>query len=208
MLSIDILFLFLVTTFVVVLSPGPAAIAVTAEAASNGFNRSVWLIFGIAIANVIFFILSATGIAALILTSSLLFSIIKWLGVAYLVYLGLNALLRKSGPINFNNSNMKKSDLHKVFARGFAIEIINPKALLFFSALLPQFIDIAYPIVPQLAAFCAITFVLDFICYSFYAYFGSKSMVFKDNPTVIKVINKAAGSMLIFIGLRMATLER
>lgn len=207
MLSIDALSLFIMTTFVVVLSPGPAVIAVTTEAATSGFSRSVWLIFGVAVANVIFFVLSATGIAALILTSSLLFSIIKWAGVAYLLYLGFGAIFRKPGPINFSPGSGKKNDLHKVFARGFALEIVNPKALLYFSALLPQFVDTTTPIVPQLAAFCLITFALDFACYSLYAYFGSRSMVFKNNPAAIKLINRLAGGMLVFIGMRMATFE-
>jgi threonine/homoserine/homoserine lactone efflux protein len=88
MIPLDTLILFFVTTLVVVLSPGPAAIAVTAEAASSGYRRSVWVILGIAIANVVFFILSATGIAALILASYTLFSVIKWVGVVYIIFFG------------------------------------------------------------------------------------------------------------------------
>ena len=70
MIAIDTLILFLITTFVVVISPGPAVIAVTIEAASNGFKRSFFVVTGIASANVFYFILSATGIAALIAASS------------------------------------------------------------------------------------------------------------------------------------------
>lgn len=77
MIAIDTFILFLITTFVVVISPGPAVIAVSLEAASNGFKHSFGVIAGIALGNVVFFLLSATGIAALIATSSVLFSIIK-----------------------------------------------------------------------------------------------------------------------------------
>ncbi len=207
MFSIDTILIFIVATFVVVLSPGPAAIAVTTEAVSNGYKSSKWLIFGVAIANVIFFILSATGIAALIVASNTLFSVIKWFGVIYLLYLGFGAIFGSSGPVNFNKSNSVKNSKYKVFAKGFSLEIANPKALLYFSALLPQFIDISYPVVPQIAVFCLITFILDISCYSLYAYLGIKSINLKNNQVMTKVINRLSGAMLIFVGIRMATIE-
>jgi len=204
----DTLLLFLVTTFVVVLSPGPAAIAVTAEAASNGFKRSVWVILGIAMANVVYFILSATGIAALIIASNLLFSLVKWLGVAYLLYLGLNAILSKSGPLSIQPGDRAQGGYYKVFLRGFILEIANPKALLYFSALLPQFVDITQPIVPQLLVLCLITLCLDLFCYSLYAYLGYKSINVGLKPGLVKMVNKSAGSLLIFAGLKMASVDR
>jgi len=208
MLSIEALFFFVGTTLIVVLSPGPAVIAVTSEAMTNGFRRSFWLIFGVAVANVIFFVLSATGIAALIVASSSLFSAIKWVGVAYLMYLGSKAMFSKSGPIKLHRNKNIKIRRSKNFYRGFSLEIANPKALLYFTALLPQFIDPAYPMIPQLAVFCIITFILDISCYSFYAYIGMKSLRFKKNPTVTKLMNQFSGAMLMFVGMRMATIER
>jgi homoserine/homoserine lactone efflux protein len=208
LIPIETLLLFFVTTFVVVLSPGPAVIAVTAESASNGFKRSLWVILGIAVANALFFILSATGIVALILASSLLFTIIKWAGVGYLLYLGVSALFGRSGALNIKAKNKEKTSSYKIFLKGFILETSNPKALLYFSALLPQFIDISRPIAPQVAVLGLITFILDFVCYSFYAYLGWKSSNAGLKPFVVKLINKTAGSMLIFAGLKMATVER
>jgi len=208
LIPIHTLLLFFVTTFVVVLSPGPAVIAVTAESASNGFRSSLWVILGIAVANAFFFILSATGIVALILASSLLFAIIKWAGVAYLFYLGVSALFGRSGALNVKTKKKEKRSSYKVFLKGFILEISNPKALLYFSALLPQFIDISRPIAPQVAVLGLITFILDLVCYSFYAYLGWKSSNVGLKPLVVKLINKTAGSMLIFAGLKMATVER
>ena len=208
MLSVDTLLIFTMTTLVVVLSPGPAAITVTTEAVSNGFRSSKWLIFGIAVANVIFFILSATGIAALIVASNTLFNIIKWIGVAYLLYLGFKAIFADNRPVNFNANKPITSNGYKVFAKGFSLEIANPKALLYFSALLPQFIDISYPMVPQMALFCFITFILDISCYSLYAYLGIKSSNLKNNQKAAKIVNQLSGVMLIFVGTRMALIER
>lgn len=207
MIPLDTLILFLTATFVVVLSPGPAAIAVTAESASNGFKSSVWVILGIAIANVVFFVLSATGIAGLLIASHSLFSVIKWIGVAYLLYLGLSAIFGDAGPLKINKSNSAKARWYKVFLKGFILEISNPKALLYFSALLPQFIDIANPIIPQLAILCLITLFIDLFCYFLYGYLGFKSMSVGIKPMVTKLINRSAGCMLIFAGVKMASVK-
>ncbi|MEH6457947.1 MAG: LysE family translocator [Cocleimonas sp.] len=207
MIPFETLILFLITTFVVVISPGPAAIAVTAESASNGFKRSFLVILGIAIANVIFFILSATGITALMIASHTLFTIIKWVGVAYLLYLGLSAIFSHAGPLSINPSNKKKVSGYKVFLRGFVLELSNPKALLYFSALLPQFINISDPIFPQLTLLCLITIFIDLFCYSLYGYLGAKSVSVGISPSMIKLINRTAGGMLIFAGVKMASVK-
>jgi homoserine/homoserine lactone efflux protein len=208
MIPAETLLLFLITTVVVVLSPGPAAIAVTAEAASNGFKKSILVILGIAIANVFFFVLSATGIATLLLTSHTLFGFIKWIGVAYLIYLGCSAIFSENGPLNINPSKKSQRPLHRIFFKGFILEMSNPKALLYFSALLPQFINVAEPIVPQLITLCLITFIIDMFCYSLYGYLGYKSTNIGIKPNIIKFINRFAGGMLIFAGIKMASVER
>lgn len=208
MISLETLILFFMTTLVVVLSPGPAAIAVTAEAASSGFKKSTLVIFGIAIANIVFFVLSATGIITLIIASHTLFSIIKWIGVAYLLYLGFGAIFSQSGPLSINATKKAETKNYKIFMKGFVLEISNPKALLYFSALLPQFIDISSPIIPQLVILCLITLVLDLFCYSLYGYLGFKSIGKFIKPIVIKTINRSAGAMLIFAGIKMASVER
>jgi len=207
-ISLETLIIFFMTTLVVVLSPGPAALAVTAEAASNGFKKSTLVILGIASANVVFFILSATGIITLIITSQTLFNLIKWIGVAYLLYLGFTAVFSQSGPLSIQTSKNKPSKTYKIFMRGFVLEISNPKALLYFSALLPQFVDINAPVVPQLIILCLITMILDLVCYSLYGYLGFKSRGKFIKPIIIKLINRSAGAMLIFAGLKMATVER
>jgi len=208
LIAFDLLLLFFVTTFFVVLAPGPAAIAVTAEAASNGYKRSLFVILGIAVANVVFFILSAAGISAAIVASDLLFSMVKWVGILYLVYLGLGALFSKSSPLTIKLDNKASGNLKTLFLRGFFIEFSNPKALLYFTALLPQFIDVEQAIVPQVMLFTVITIILDLFCYNLYSYIGRKALSLGSNPLLIKIINKAAGVMLVSAGLIMMTIGR
>jgi len=205
MIATDTFILFFITTLVVILSPGPAVLSVVLESASNGFKASLAVTMGIAFGNVIFFILSAMGIAALIAASSFMFSIIKWAGVAYLLYLGLSAIFSKSGGISFDGNKNKKDKISKRFLKGLILELSNPKALLYFSALLPQFINIAQPIIPQLIILGLVTLILDLICYSIYAYVAYRSTKHGLKPFTVKIINRTAGTMLIFAGLKMAT---
>lgn len=200
--------LFVVTTFVVVLSPGPAAIAVASESARGGFARGSMVILGIAIANTVYFVLSATGISALILASNVLFSVIKWVGVAYLIWIGIQALRSRGGPLAVGNGPPLVGGGSRSFARGFILEMSNPKALIYFAALLPQFIDPTRPVLQQFVVFGLITFLIDIVVYGCYAWLGRFSARSELRPAVVTVVNRFAGGLLIFAGLRMATVER
>ncbi len=207
MLSIDVLFLFSVTTFFVVLAPGPAALAVAVEAASNGFKRSLLVTLGVAIANVVLFILSAAGVSAAIVASQLLFLIVKWIGIVYLLYLGFGALFSATSALTIQPGNRVTGNLSRVFFRGFMIELSNPKALLYFTALLPQFVDANSPIVPQIVIFITITMIFDFVCYSLYGYVGWRSINAGISERVVKIVNKSAGMTLIVVAILVISLK-
>lgn len=201
MLSIEVLILFSVTTFFIVLAPGPAALAVAVEAASNGFQRSLLVTVGIAFANVVLFILSAVGIGAAIVASESLFLTIKWIGVVYLLYLGLGALFSSTSAMTIQRKNKETGHLSRLFFRGFIIEFTNPKALLYFTALLPQFINASAQIVPQISIFILITILFDFVSYSLYGYLGWKSINIGMSEQAVKIINKSAGMTLIVVAI-------
>ncbi|MEL6666650.1 MAG: LysE family translocator [Pseudomonadota bacterium] len=193
--------LFAITTFVVVFSPGPAAITVTAQGSGNGLGRAQFGIIGIASANVIYFALSATGIASLIIASNTLFTIIKWVGVAYLAYLGLNAIFSKTGALKVERR--PKEARKTLFAKGFIVEFANPKALLYFAAILPQFLDPSAPIAPQIAIMGLTTLVMDVVVYSAYAFLGQTITQSGVRPWIVKTLNRTAGSALLFAAFKM-----
>lgn len=207
-MSWDTYLIFVVTTVVVCLTPGPAALLIVAQGISNGFRKSYWAIAGIALANVIYFALSATGIAALIVASGTLFSIIKWIGVAYLFYLGLAAIRSKASALTVTQD--AGHAVHGLCAswQAVVVELSNPKALLYFVALLPQFIDPAKSIGSQMLIFGATCIVLDAAAYSLYAWIGSKTRRFTANEKFVKASNRVSGSLLMIAGLMMATVKR
>jgi len=199
---------FVVTTLVVCLTPGPAALLIVAQGMSNGFRRSYWAVAGIALANAIYFALSATGVAALIVASSTLFSIIKWVGVAYLFYLGISAVLSKASALTVTQDASQAVSGLRAFWQAVIVELSNPKALLYFVALLPQFVDPDRPVAPQMLVFGVTCIVLDTIAYTLYAWLGSKTQRFTARAGFVKASNRASGSLLMIAGAMMATVKR
>ncbi len=197
--------LFALTTIVVVFSPGPAAITVASQGSGNGIRHAIFCVFGVAFANVVYFVLSATGIASLIIASHLVFSIIKWVGVAYLVYLGVSAIFSKSGGLQISQG--KKNTRFSLFSKGFIVEFSNPKALLYFAAILPQFININYEIIPQILIMGLTTIVIDITVYSAYAFLGHRIGKSGVKAWIIKSINCTAGGALLFAAVKMASVN-
>lgn len=195
-------FVFAMTTLVVVLTPGPAAIAVATQASANGLPRSLMAIIGVALANAAFFLLSATGISASIIASETIFTVIKWFGVLYLSYLGISALISRGGGFQINQG--KRSSARALLGKGFLVEIANPKALLFFAAILPQFLDISEPIIPQMMIMGATTLAFDLLVYSGYAVLGAQLASRNVNPAIITWLNRVAGGALLYSAFRVA----
>ena len=205
-MSLELYLFFLVTTVMLIMVPGPAAITVAAQGASHNSRNAFLGIMGVATVDAFFFALSATGIATLILASNLLFSIIKWVGVAYLIYLGLSAIFSKAGAIRMDQQS-KAARSNKTFYQGFVVQLANPKALMYFSALLPQFIDPNEPIMQQMQIMGLTCFIADILVYSVFSRMGAQLAKQQVKAWVISVINKAAGIALIVTGIRMATLD-
>lgn len=205
-MALETYLIFLLTTAVVVFTPGAAAIAIASQGATNGGKRALFGVAGVALANVVYFILSATGIASLIIASNLLFSIIKWVGVAYLVYLGITAIFSKAGAISVQ-PDKHKSTASTLFAKGFIIEFANPKALLYFAAILPQFLNTDAPIIPQILIMGGTTLLIDVTSYSAYGLLGDHLARGGVKKWIVSAVNKTAGAALLFAGIKMASVR-
>ena len=132
--------LFCITETVLCFIPGPAGLFLLATALRRGFAPAAVAAAGILAGNTFYFALSATGIAAVILASHAVFSVLKWAGAAYLVWLGLRMLLSRA-PAHDALTPRLSENSDRIFSRAFIVQAANPKALVFFIALLPQFIN-------------------------------------------------------------------
>src|SRR5579863_917688 len=134
-------YVFVATETALCFVPGPAVLLVLSQGLRHGTRKAVFSILGIVAANTAYFALSATGIGAVLMASYRLFFAIKWIGAAYLVWLGLSALFGRGSILSVSPSGDPRSNPGRLFTNGFILQMSNPKALLFFTALLPQFID-------------------------------------------------------------------
>jgi threonine/homoserine/homoserine lactone efflux protein len=135
--SLEAWIAFCITETVLCLTPGPAVLFVVSVAMARGARAGIAGSLGILTANALYFAVSATGVAAIIVASSRLFAVLKWIGAIYLIWVGLRMLWSRSRePLAVSPRRVPRS-----FVRGFVVQAANPKALMFFVALLPQFID-------------------------------------------------------------------
>ena len=138
--------IFMVTELMLCLSPGPAVLFVVAQGLRHGGRQSVWANLGILSANSFYFALSAIGLGAVLLASQGVYQAIRFLGAAYLIYLGLAAFFGKGASMAAPGpGGASERAGARLLGSGFIVQEANPKALVFFTSLLPQFVT------PQLA---------------------------------------------------------
>ena len=171
--------LFLVMEIALSLSPGPAVFYVVSQGARGALRRSVPAALGIIAANAIYFSLSATSLGAIIAASARFFAIAKWVGAAYLIYLGVKAL-RSAGSSHAVDLGVslpaEKGDRRRVFLGALTLQLANPKALLFFLALLPQFIDPTRVVVPQMLILAATSMLPEFCILMSYGWLAHRAL--------------------------------
>ena len=189
--------IFVCTETVLCLTPGPAVLFILSSALKAGARKSIFSNLGILSANAFYFALSATGIGALLL-SSRLFLAVKWIGAAYLVIYGVRLIFSKEEAVQGPAFVDRKS--HHLFFNGFTLQISNPKAILFFSALLPQFLNPHAAIVPQIVILGVTSAAIEFFILLFYGIAGSSL-----TPRYARWTNRVAGGLLIGAGAGIAT---
>jgi threonine/homoserine/homoserine lactone efflux protein len=199
---------FVLIETVLCLTPGPAVLLVLSQALTRGTAKTLWSIVGILTANTAYFVLSATGIGAILLASYDLFFAIKWLGAAYLVWLGVSAFIGSSKTLSVRRSVGAPTPGRRLFFNGFVLQMSNPKALLFFTALLPQFIDPRWTIVPQVAILAVTSVVIEFVVQLFYAVLAGRAAMLVSQPRYARIADRLSGSLLIGAGIGMAALRR
>jgi len=184
-------------------APGPANLFSIATGMNRGPRAVGLAVVGMNSATLVWFVAAAVGLGALIRALPDVFAFLTVAGALYLIWLGLRALsaaIRGGGAI----STGPTSD-GSPLAQGFAVQIANPKAVLFFSAVLPPFIDLSRPLVPQLVAFAAATIGLDILTMSAYGLGGVALAQRMDAPGFRRLFNTFVGLVLIAAAVLILT---
>jgi threonine/homoserine/homoserine lactone efflux protein len=204
-MSLETYMTFFLTSLVVVLIPGPTVMLVLSQALSSGKRSVIPLVAGVGLGDLIAMSLSFAGIGAVLATSALLFSLLKWAGAAYLIYLGVKAW---RAPVAVSQETRKASSARSQFASAFFTTALNPKSIIFFVAFVPQFVQHSAPALPQFVLLGATFLVLGILNAAAYAAFAGQLRTLLKEPRAVKYFNRAGGSVLIGAGLLTAAARR
>jgi len=198
---------FAVTETILCLTPGPAVLFVLAQGLGGGAGAAFLASLGILAGNTFYFLLSAMGLGAVLAASYDLFFAVKWAGAAYLVWLGVCGLRARGDVLAVRPADGRSAGARLV-ARGFAVQAANPKAIIFFTALLPQFIDPSGSVPLQLGILAGTSITVEFVVLSGYGALAGRAAHLASRPRTVAAMERAAGGLLIAAGLRMAMLRR
>jgi threonine/homoserine/homoserine lactone efflux protein len=204
----DSYWLYVATEAALSLSPGPAVMLVIAYGLAQGARRSVWASLGILSANGLYFALSATSVGALLVTSETFFQAVRWAGAAYLVYLGLAALLGQPSPITVSRAAARSVTPRSIYLSGLTLQLANPKTLVFFVAILPQFVDPRLPIGAQMAWLAAGSIIPEFFILAGYGFAASRAARLATDPSFASLTDRAAGALVLAAAAMVLSVAR
>lgn len=200
-MDLQILALFVVTEIAMAFTPGPAVLLAMSYGTHHGLRGAAIGGAGIELGNLTWFLFSAAGLTTVLLASSTAFAVIKVLGAAYLVYLGVKMLLSR-GPVP--TAAGAPVPRRRLLLQGFLTQMGNPKAVIFFGALLPQFFDPAAPHGPQFLVLGVATFIIDYSALLFYGWLAHRGSQLALGRRLLHWFDRAAGAFLVGAGARLA----
>lgn len=199
---------FLITTLIVVVSPGTGALYTIAAGLSRGSKASIWAAFGCTLGIIPHMLAAVTGLAAILHTSALAFEIIKYLGVAYLLYMAW-ATLRDTSSLGVVADSDEKS-VRKVLVEAVLINILNPKLSIFFFAFLPQFVPATAPhALRQMLELSGVFMLISFVVFAIYGLFAAAIRgQLVTRPAIMVWMRRSFAGIFVLLSARLALMER
>lgn len=193
-MNIEIFIAFLSTVLVFMITPGPSHLLMLSNSIQNGFKKSLATAAGDLSANFLQMLVASLGLASLIENAQEFFVFVKWAGITYLVYVGLKLFFSHSSH-NLKNSKQQRTS-SSLFWQGFITSAVNPKAVIFFAALFPQFINPIEPLLSQFLILSMTYLAIDGLFLSFYGKF-SEVIAKKLSNSYGEYFNKVCGTLII-----------
>jgi homoserine/homoserine lactone efflux protein len=201
-MTLATILLYTITCFAVTVTPGPTMLLALANGASRSRRVAGMGILGAALSDLLLIGAVSVGLGAVLATSEAIFSAVKWIGVLYLVWLAVQLWRNQPAALTANIGH-SSATATRAFSRSLIVSLSNPKGLLFFSAFLPQFIDIAKPQASQYLSLALLTAAIDIVVMACYAVGGAQAARFLTVKGLIR-LNRMCASALLSLAVFLA----
>lgn len=199
---------FFAAAWAISLSPGAGAVAAMSAGLNHGFRRGYTMTFGLVTGIWTQVLVVGIGLGALIAASSLAFTLVKWAGVAYLVWLGIKQWRAPAVPLAAEGAEAQVVSRRELFVRGWIVNALNPKGTVFLLAVVPQFLDLAKPLLPQYAVIALTLAFTDLVVMAGYTALASRVLRALKSPAHLKAMNRSFGALFVAAGTMLAFFKR
>jgi len=205
MFGIHDLPLFIMSGLLLNIAPGPDSLYIVGRSASQGWRAGATAAFGIGAGTLVHIFAAAFGLSAILRTSAMAFTVVKLIGPAYLLYVGIGMLRSKASKAESTVPKVAPATLGQIFSQGFLTNVLNPKVALFFLAFVPQFIDPTAANKPL--AFVLLGGIFDFngmLWCNFLAWSAATASArLKGNAKLGNLLNRVTGCLFVVLGLKL-----
>jgi homoserine/homoserine lactone efflux protein len=199
---------FFAASWAISISPGPGAIASMSAGLNHGFKYGYVTIFGLVLGIWSQLAVVGVGLGALMATSGTAFLVVKWLGVGYLVWLGIQQWRAPVRPMVALSDTDEVVSRRALILKGWMINVVNPKGTVFLLAVVPQFINVNHPLTPQYLIIGATLAFTDMVVMAGYTALASRVLGALKEPSHIRAMNRTFGSLFVLAGSLLALFKR
>jgi homoserine/homoserine lactone efflux protein len=199
---------FFAASWAISISPGAGAVAAMTAGLQHGFSRGYFLTFGLVLGLWSLLLLVGVGLGALIVASSAAFAAVKWLGVAYLLWLGIAQWRTPAIGLQAQTDGTAITSRWSIVVRGWMLNTLNPKPTLFMLAVVPQFLNPTQPLVPQYLVIAATLAFTDLVINAGYTAFASRALAALRTPRQMRWVNRVFGGLFVALATMLATVKR
>lgn len=199
---------FFAASWAISISPGAGVVAAMSAGARYGFVRGYLMTLGLVLGILTQVLAVAVGLGALIATSSIAFSVVKWAGVAYLIWLGIAQWRAPARPLVEDSADAPRERPLALVMRGWAVNAVNPKGTVFLLAVVPQFLDLAHPLGMQYLVIGATLAFTDLVMMGIYTALAARLLRALKEPGQVRLINRLFGSLFVVAGVVLASVRR
>lgn len=199
---------FFAASWAISISPGAGAVAAMTAGINHGFQRGITICFGLILGIWTQVLIVGAGLGAIVATSAFAFFVIKWLGVLYLVWLGIQQWRAPAEPMVAKTQNTGHVPRRSMVLQGWMVNAVNPKGTVFLLAVVPQFLDLNQPLWPQYGVIAATLAFTDLVVMGAYTALAARILVALKSPSHVILINRVFGTLFIAAGSMLALFKR